>query len=104
MKDKPVEARKVIVAKLEQMLRLKVWHREYNSSLSAAARKAIKWTSSSPTAATSSVMDVTAIAAVEHRRVMTIDVGGAFLNADITTTGILVHLRLDLVMTRCWSR
>ena len=55
---------------------------------------------SSPTAATSSVMVVAAIAAAERRQVMTIDVGGAFLNADITTTGITVHVRLDPVMTK----
>ena len=55
---------------------------------------------SSPTASTSSVMVVAAIAAAEHRQVMTIDVGGAFLNADIAATGITVHVRLDAVMTR----
>ena len=54
----------------------------------------------SPTASTSFVMVVTAIAAAEHRQVMTIDVGGAFLNADIAATGITVHVRLDPVMTR----
>ena len=55
---------------------------------------------SSPTAATSSVMVVAAITAAEYRQVMTIDVGGAFLNADITTTRINVHVRLDPVMTK----
>ena len=48
-------------------------------------------------------MVVAAIAAAEHRQVMTIDVGGAFLNADITTTGIDVHVRLDPVMTNATS-
>ena len=55
---------------------------------------------SSPTASTSSVLAVAAIAAAEGRQVMTIDVGGAFLNTDIKATGILVHVRLDKVMTR----
>ena len=135
MKDKPVEAREAIIAELQQMLRLKVWHPVHYSNLSVAARKAILRTSmflkekftadglfeklkarlvaggdqqdkelyenlSSPTAATSSVMVVAAIAAAERRQVMTIDVGGAFLNADITTTGITVHVRLDPVMTK----
>ena len=126
MKDKPVEAREAIIAELKQMLRLKVWHPVHYSNLSVAVRKAILRTSmflfeklkarlvagsdqqnkelyenlSSPTAATSSVMVVAAIAAAEHRKVMTIDVGGAFLNADITTTGINVHVRLDPVMTK----
>ena len=31
---------------------------------------------------------------------MTIDVGGAFLNTDIKTTGVLVHVRLDRIMTQ----
>ena len=54
---------------------------------------------SSPTATTSSILIVAAIAAAEHRRVMTIDVGGAFLNTDIKPTGVLVHVRLDKIMT-----
>ena len=55
---------------------------------------------SSPTAATSSVLTVAAIAASEGRNVITIDIGGAFLNADIAPTGIQVHMRLDRVMTQ----
>jgi hypothetical protein len=39
---------------------------------------------------------VAAVAAAEGRKVMTIDVGGAFLNTDIKTTGILVHVRTSL--------
>ena len=27
------------------------------------------------------------------------DIGGAFLNADITSTGVKVHMRLDKVLT-----
>ena len=55
---------------------------------------------SSPTASTSSVLTVAAIAASEGRSVITIDIGGAFLNADIAPTGIQVHMRLDRVMTQ----
>jgi predicted phage tail protein len=54
---------------------------------------------SSPTAATSSVMIVAAIAAHEGRSVITIDIGGAFLNASIASTGVKVHVRLDKIMT-----
>ena len=52
-----------------------------------------------PTATTTSILCVAAIAAAENRKVMTIDVGGAFLNADIKSTGVLVHVRLDKIMT-----
>jgi hypothetical protein len=57
---------------------------------------------SSPTARTESVLSIAAIAAIaaaEQRKVRTIDIGGAFLNADITKTGIKVFVRLDKVMT-----
>jgi len=54
---------------------------------------------SPPTAATSSVLAVAAIAAKEGRRVVTIDIGGAFLNAKMPDTGIKVHMRLDSMMT-----
>ena len=43
---------------------------------------------SSPTASTTSVLTVAAIAAVEGRHAITIDIGGAFLNADLKPTGI----------------
>ncbi len=54
---------------------------------------------SSPTAATTSVMTVAAIAASEGRTVVVIDIGGAFLNADMGPAGVVVHMRLDKVMT-----
>jgi hypothetical protein len=54
---------------------------------------------SSPTVATSSVMIVAAIAAKEGRRVRTMDIGGAFLNADMAPTGVVVHMKLDRLMT-----
>jgi len=54
---------------------------------------------SSPTVATSSVLVIAAIAAAEGRTVMVIDIGGAFLNSDITLTGVTVHMRLDKLMT-----
>lgn len=54
---------------------------------------------SSPTAASASVMAVAAIAAMERRHAVVIDIGGAFLNADMAPTGIKVHMRLDRIMT-----
>jgi hypothetical protein len=53
---------------------------------------------SSPTAMTTSVLTVAAIAAAEFRRVMTIDIGGAYLNAKMRG-GIKVHMRLDKIMS-----
>jgi Reverse transcriptase (RNA-dependent DNA polymerase) len=54
---------------------------------------------SSPTVATSSVLAIAAIAAMESRKVIAIDIGGAFLNADMAPTGVEVHMRLNRVMT-----
>jgi hypothetical protein len=54
---------------------------------------------SSPTAATTSVLTVTAIAANEKRIAIVIDIGGAFLNADMKPTGVRVRMRLDRIMT-----
>ena len=54
---------------------------------------------SSPTAATTSIMTIVALAAREGRRVMTMDVGGAYLNASMAPTGVKVHMRLDRTMT-----
>jgi hypothetical protein len=54
---------------------------------------------SAPTAATSSVFTVAAIAASEGRLVATMDIGGAFLNAKMDPSGVLVHMRLDKLMT-----
>jgi len=54
---------------------------------------------SSPTAATTSVLIVAAIAASEARHVHVMDIGGAFLNAAISPTGVAVHMRLDRIMT-----
>lgn len=53
---------------------------------------------SSPTAATTSVFCIAAIAAAERRGVISIDIGGAFLNAKISATGVKVHMRLDKLM------
>ena len=50
---------------------------------------------SSPTAFSSSIMAVITQAAAKNKAVMTIDVGQAFLNAEMT--GVLVHVRLDKV-------
>ena len=53
---------------------------------------------SSPTVATASVLTVAAIAAKEGRRVIAIDIGGAFQNADMSPTGIDVHMRLSSML------
>jgi len=45
-------------------------------------------------------MMVAAIAAAEGRKVITVDVSGAFLHADMAMTGVVVHVRLDSIMTR----
>jgi hypothetical protein len=50
---------------------------------------------SSSTAPTTSVLAIAAIAACEGRSVTVMDIGGAFLNADITSTGIKLHMRLS---------
>jgi hypothetical protein len=54
---------------------------------------------SSPTAATTSLLTVASIAAAEHRSVLIIDIGGAFLNASMHPTGVTVHMRLNEVMS-----
>jgi hypothetical protein len=53
----------------------------------------------SPTVATSSVLISAAIDANEGREVRTGDIGGAFLNADMSNTGVPVYMRLDKLMT-----
>lgn len=58
---------------------------------------------SSPTASTSSIMVLAAVAAWEGRSVMTMDIGGAFLNASMDPTGVDVYMRLDRTMTRILS-
>ena len=53
---------------------------------------------SSPTAALMSVLIVCAIAALEKRKTATVDIGGAYLNADMMTC-IIVHMMLDKRMS-----
>ena len=53
----------------------------------------------SPTVATTSALITAAIAASEGRHVMSLDVPGAFLNADMEATGVTVRMLLDPVMT-----
>ena len=53
---------------------------------------------SSPTASTSGVFTVIAIAAHENRLSAVVDIGGAFLHADMTK-GISVHMSLDRTMS-----
>ncbi len=54
---------------------------------------------SSPTADQSSVMTIAAIAACEHRKVATCDIGGAYLNAPMDPTGIIVNMRIDRTLS-----
>ena len=54
---------------------------------------------SSPTASTTSILSVAAIAACEGMLVTVMDIGGASLNANIISTCIKVHMRLNRVLT-----
>ena len=54
---------------------------------------------SSPTVATTSVLITAAICASEGRHAMSLDVPGAFLNADMAATGVKVRMLLDPIMT-----
>jgi hypothetical protein len=54
---------------------------------------------SSPTVATTSVLITAAIAASEGRHCMSLDVPGAYLNADMASTGVKVRMLLDPIMT-----
>jgi len=49
----------------------------------------------SPTAATSSFFVLATLAAREQRLVEVVDVVGAYLNASLSSTGVIVHMRLD---------
>ena len=53
---------------------------------------------SSPTVSTSGVFTVISMAAHEGRHAADMDIGGAFLHADMTT-GVPVHMRLDKTMS-----
>ena len=55
---------------------------------------------SSPTVATSSVLALAAIAAAEGRTVVVTDIGGAFLNASMSATGVKVHMRLNATIAK----
>ena len=52
---------------------------------------------SSPTVTTTSVMIVAVLAAKERRHVITADIGGAYLNAEMKTS--IVHMKLDPTLT-----
>ena len=53
---------------------------------------------SSPTVSTSSVFTILSISAYENRHTAVVDIGGAFLNANMTT-GVNVYMHLDKTMT-----
>ncbi len=52
-----------------------------------------------PTAATANVFAMAALAAREKRVVRTVDIGGAYMNASMVESVVIVHMRLDKVMT-----
>ena len=54
---------------------------------------------SSPTASTTLVLAVAVITTCEGKLVIVMDIGRAFLNAYITSTGINVHMRLNRALT-----
>ena len=54
---------------------------------------------SAPTVSTCSFFAIAAIAAEEGRHVMSLDIGGAFLNASMAGTGVAVHMHLDPTMS-----
>lgn len=58
---------------------------------------------SAPTVSTSAVFSVLAIAAHEGRHAAVVDIGGAFLNAEMKT-GVDVHMRLDRTMSELMTR
>jgi hypothetical protein len=58
---------------------------------------------SSSTAATTSVFIVAAIAASEHRLVVTLDIPAAYLNAWMKKTGVKVHMRINKNLSRMLS-
>jgi len=45
------------------------------------------------------MLAIASIAMFEGKSGTVMDIGGAFLNADITTTGIKVHIRINRVST-----
>jgi hypothetical protein len=52
-----------------------------------------------PTAATANVFAMAAMAAREKRVEATVDIGGAYVNASMIESGVIVHMRLDKIMT-----
>ena len=58
---------------------------------------------SAPTVSTSAVFTILSIAAHEGRHAAVVDIGGAFLNAEMKT-GVDVHMRLDRTMSELMTR
>jgi len=52
-----------------------------------------------PTAATANVFAMAALAAREKRVVATVDMCGTYFNASMEELGVIVHMRLDKIMT-----
>jgi NMD protein affecting ribosome stability and mRNA decay len=119
------EAERVIMKELGQMLSKRVWTPVDGKKLTAEEKSRIIRSSmflkekklkarlvaggdqqdkalyddlSAPTVSTSSVFTILGIAAHEGRKASVVDIGGAFLNAEMKT-GVLVHMRLDRAMS-----
>jgi Reverse transcriptase (RNA-dependent DNA polymerase) len=133
LRTRGVEAKRVILKKLKQMIDRKVIRSILRSGLDNSERRSSIRSSmllkakyhadgtfdklkarlvagsdqqdktlyddlSSATVSTSSVFTLAAVAAHEHRCIALVDIGGAFLNADMEDK-ILVHMRLDRTMS-----
>lgn len=54
---------------------------------------------SSPTACTTSILTLATIAALENRNVITLDIGGAYLNASLDSQETKVHMVIDKLLS-----
>ena len=72
---------------------------KFKARLVAGDRSMYEDLAAPTTAATANVFVMAALAAREKRVVKTVDIGGAYLNASMAESGVIVHMRLDKVMT-----
>ena len=61
--------------------------------------KSLYSNTSSPTATTTVILVEAGIAARDKKSKATIDIGGAYLNADMAPTGVTVHMNIDAYLT-----
>ena len=60
---------------------------------------------SSPTATPTAILVEAGVAASTGKQKASIDIGGAYLNADMAPTGVIVHMTIDAYLTGllvCW--